>query len=698
MIERISRLRLRFKAALIVALILGGVLGLNTFDHVRVLRNELRQNLQVKSVILGELFAKDIRKVLDFGLTLKDLEDASKRCKDLVTEHPDLAYVLVAGGSGEVLFHSDPSRVGTPAGDILPTGIAEARETQHTTTSGAAGTVYNTVLPVRDAKGAYAGAVVVGLKGSVIASRVRADIVTALVTGTISFAVTLALIMLFITTQIARPVVKLAAAAGAVAEGDLTRTIETRSRDEIYDLYTAFNHMLASLRELQGRTAAAFQELERSVGDVTALAANLEAGAGKQSRSIEEIAGFMTRVNEQAGGVSRSMEHLSRSSEETSSSVMEMIASIEQVAQNAEALSGNVAQTSASVEEVLTSNKEVAGNVESLSLLIAKTSSSVTEIDASIKEVQSLAQDSRQLSEEVKQNAQREGGAAVEEAIHEMGTIRSAVLVLAETVEKLGGKVESIGEILVVIDDVAEQTNLLALNAAIIAAQAGEHGRGFAVVADEIRELAERTSTSTKEIGKVISGIQEESRTVGQLVRDGVSRVDTGVEAVGRTDQALRKIIVSSERATSMSARIAEATGEQALGSREVARAVQEVAERSSEISRATAEQARGSESVMRAVESMRDMAEQVRRATVEQTSGARLIAKASEGSTALAQQVAKASQESTQLSERSVQEVATIRAAARETLEVVSRLKQIVGGFDQLSAHLKKTLAQFRT
>ena len=61
----------------------------------------------------------------------------------------------------------------------------------------------------------------------------------------------------------------------------------------------------------------------------------------------------------------------------------------------------------------------------------------------------------------------------------------------------LGFRIEAIGQILAVIDDVAEQTNLLALNAAIIAAQAGEHGKGFAVVADEIKDLAERAGAST---------------------------------------------------------------------------------------------------------------------------------------------------------------------------------------------------------
>jgi methyl-accepting chemotaxis protein len=694
----VAALKLRTKAGLIVGLILVLVLGLNTVFTVRMLVHELRQGLQAKAGVFGGLLVKEVRKALDFGLGVKDLEDASRRCQTLVTENPELAHAMIVDAAGTILFHSDAAAVGRPAGAVLPAGIAEARDAMATSTEVGGALVHNTVLPVRDAAGTYVGAVVIGVKDSAISGQVNASIRTALITGALSFAVMLGLIMLFITHQIARPVVQLATTANAVAGGDLTQTIETRTRDEIYDLYSAFNHMLGSLRELQGRTSAAFQELEKSVADVARFATGLESGTGAQAKSLEEIAVFINHASEQARSVARTMEQLSRTSEETSSSIMEMIASIEQVARNAEALSSNVATTSASVEEVLVSNKEVARNVGSLTQLIARSASAVTEIDASLKEVQTLAENSRQLSEQVKDNALHEGGAAVDEAKSEMGTIRAAVLTLAETVGKLGESAEAIGEILVVIDDVAEQTNLLALNAAIIAAQAGEHGRGFAVVADEIRDLAERTSNSTKEIAKVITGIQQESRDVGQLVRDGVSRVDAGVQAVERTDTALKRIIASSERASEMSARIAEATTEQSAGSRDVARSVQEVADRAGEIGRATSEQARGSEQVMRAVEQMREMAEQVRRATVEQTSGARLIAKASESATALARQLNQDSLEGRRLSERSASELATIRGGAQETQAVVAGMKEIVDSLGLLSTQLKKSISQFRT
>lgn len=517
------------------------------------------------------------------------------------------------------------------------------------------------------------------------------------------------LIGVLLTRSISRALSRIVERVRMVAGGDLRISLEDdetsllagsrgAADEEIGDLYRAFNDMLENLRSLQGRVAAAFHELEQAIGEVTDLAGGLQSGADKQSRSVDEIAAFISRVSEHAGGVAHSMEAQLNKSEETSSSILEMISSIEEVSRNADSLSASVEDTSSSIVEVVNSNREVSRNMGAFNSLVSKASTAVAQIDTSIKEVQTLAQDSQQISNEVKVSAQQEGSAVIEAAIGEMHRIRSVVLALSETVGKLSVSVGNIGEILAVIEHVAQQTNLLALNAAIIAAQAGEHGRSFAVVADEIRALAERTTSSTQEISKVIAGIRTETKNVGSLVSEGVERVDAGVQTVNRTHQALKNIIASSERAQVMSSRIAKSTAEQSAGSRDVAHSIKAVVDLSTEISRATVEQAQGSETIIRAVENMRELAEHVRRAMGEQTAAARLILKASIDSNQLSQEVTRASQESKQLVERAVSEASNIRTSARDTLAFVSRMKEIVEGFDALAGHLKKTLSQFQT
>ncbi len=109
-----------------------------------------------------------------------------------------------------------------------------------------------------------------------------------------------------------------------------------------------------------------------------------------------------------------------------------------------------------------------------------------------------------------------EGRAMIEKARDVSDDIDSTIKELNSEVSVLNDNADQIAIVIAVINEISDQTNLLALNAAIEAARAGEAGRGFAVVADEVRNLAEKTSHSTKQIGETVSDMQKSISTVTQ--------------------------------------------------------------------------------------------------------------------------------------------------------------------------------------
>lgn len=133
----------------------------------------------------------------------------------------------------------------------------------------------------------------------------------------------------------------------------------------------------------------------------------------------------------------------------------------------------------------------------------------------------------------------------------------------AHRVSALSGRVQEIGSIVGVIEEIAAGTNLLALNASIEAARAGEHGRGFAVVAGEVRRLAERTAQATQQVGSLISGIQEETQNAAAEIGEARTHAEEGAHAVAGLSSTFEQISQLVFEVNDRIAKIADAAREE---------------------------------------------------------------------------------------------------------------------------------------
>ncbi|MBR9909102.1 MAG: methyl-accepting chemotaxis protein [Gammaproteobacteria bacterium] len=166
----------------------------------------------------------------------------------------------------------------------------------------------------------------------------------------------------------------------------------------------------------------------------------------------------------------------------------------------------------------------------------------VEQVQASAEVVLHNAQVAEDVSQEAQLRAQQ-GDQKVQDSIATIEDLVAVIKSATDDMLALKEHSEQIGKVLDVIKAIAEQTNLLALNAAIEAARAGEQGRGFAVVADEVRQLASRTSVSTREIQIIVSNIQQGALRVFSQMSDGVAATDAAVVQAQDAGAAIHSLL-----------------------------------------------------------------------------------------------------------------------------------------------------------
>lgn len=221
---------------------------------------------------------------------------------------------------------------------------------------------------------------------------------------------------------------------------------------------------------------------------------------------------------------------------------------------------------------------------------LAQTSAAMTSLRDDFDRAAARAQAVIDLAQKSEESSSR-GKEAVQDSVAAMEEIDRHVEAIAEAIGGFVGRVNRIAEMVGAVNVVTEQSDLLAINAEIEAAKAGERARGFAVIAREVRDLAERSKESTREIRYLLRDIQNASRRTEGVIQDGLTRARAGKERSGLAGQAI--------------VRLAEAIGESSTSAREIAASIGSQSASVGQISRAVADIDR---SVSQSAEGIREL------------------------------------------------------------------------------------------
>lgn len=331
---------------------------------------------------------------------------------------------------------------------------------------------------------------------------------------------TVALAML-LTRSIVRPLSSAVSAAESVAQGDLTRPIETQGNDEVSRLLKALATMQQNLREtMQGISGSATQ-LASAADELNAVTLDSSQGLQQQNNEIEQAATAVNEMTTAVEEVARNAVSTSDATRQSSDSAQLGQERVSETASAISALAADVQHTGELVQSLANQSQDIGKVLDVIRAIAEQTN--LLALNAAIEaaragesgrgfavvadEVRALAHRTQQSTQEIEQMVQgmRNGSSLALESMQASAARASTTLSMAA---RAG---EALQTITASVHEIHERNLVIASAAKEQAQVAREVDRNLVNIRDlSVRSAAgaDQTSASSHELSKLANALQ----------------------------------------------------------------------------------------------------------------------------------------------------------------------------------------------
>jgi len=255
---------------------------------IMALRKDQVNALNLRSKGLATGLKSSVEKVLNLGLELRDMSGLSEKCREIIEGNPDIAYCVVAGLDGRVLFASDPRYDVFPELEIQNVEVAPGESRVHKRRVSKSiededGSFYDTAVPVLSPYGKPIARVHVGFSDKVVFDKMKGMMFKTLFLLAVSLVISFTLIVLFMRKYVMQPISTLLKGVKQISEG----AFETQIGDvQVYEFNELARNVNIMSQFLKSRDAEikkncrdmenTFEELQESYRKLEAVSAELE--------------------------------------------------------------------------------------------------------------------------------------------------------------------------------------------------------------------------------------------------------------------------------------------------------------------------------------------------------------------------------------------------------------------------------------